>query len=57
MRAYQIKKKSRPLSLAEQSGMLNLLSGLKEIREKATRKPAVSSVEPGRDTLTIYPIP
>jgi hypothetical protein len=54
---FQIKKKNRPLTPDEQTGMTNLLSGLNMLRELAIKKPSAASVSSCGDVLTIHPIP
>ena len=54
---YRKMKKKRPLSEAEKVGMMNLLSGVKRIRELATGKQCDTQDKAGERIFTPYPIP
>jgi len=45
-------KNPRPLSAAEQAGMINLMSGIKKLREIAIGKPSVAQGQAGEEHLS-----
>lgn len=54
---HHLTKQYRPPTSDEQSGMANLLSALKKLRQLATGKQSVDLGESGGDVIIIQPIP